>query len=97
MGSEMCIRDSADITIYTSDENYETMFSVPRYVLKGGELVVEDHELRQVVTGKTLSLASRTPDLERVGEMESWLEENYSLKPAHYGIGETEFSRVTRM
>jgi len=87
----------ADITIYTPDENYETMFSVPRYVLKGGELVVEDHELRQVVTGKTLSLSSRTPDADRVGQMEAWLEENYSLKPAHYGIGESEFARVKRV
>jgi len=83
--------------IYTPDKNYETMFSVPRYVLKGGELVVEDHELRHVVTGKTLSLAARTPDPERVSEMEAWLEESYSLKPAHYGIGESEFARVNRV
>ena len=87
----------ADITVYTPDANYETMFSVPRYVLKGGELVVEDHELRHIVTGKTISLASRTPDADRVGQMEAWLEENYSLKPAHYGIGESEFARVNRV
>jgi formylmethanofuran dehydrogenase subunit A len=87
----------ADITIYTPEANYETMFSVPRYVLKGGEFVVEDHELRQVVTGKTISLASRTTDQERIGQIETWLEDNYSLKPEHYGISESEFSRVCRV
>ena len=87
----------ADVTIYSLDENYETMFSVPRYVIKGGSLVVEDHELRHIVTGKTLSLASRNPDADRIGSIEDWLDENYSLKPKHYGIGETEFDRVERV
>lgn len=87
----------ADITIYSPDQDYEVMFSVPRYVLKNGVLVVEDHELRQVVSGDTLSLASRTPDHDRTREFESWLEDSYSLKPAHYGIGETEFTRVKRV
>jgi len=69
---------------------------VPRYVIKGGQFVVEDHELRHVVTGKTLS-ASTSRDGDRVPMIEQWLEENYSLKPQHYGIAEDEFSRVVRL
>lgn len=85
----------ADITVYTPDDNAETMFSVPRYVIKGGQLVVEDHELRHVVTGKTLT-ANVDQDIDRVPVIERWLEQNYSLGPQHYGIGEGEFDRVVR-
>ena len=34
----------ADITIYTDDENRERMFSAPRYVIKAGKPIIEDHE-----------------------------------------------------
>ena len=34
----------ADITIYTDDENREKMFNAPRYVIKDGIPVIEDHE-----------------------------------------------------
>ena len=90
------IGGDADITVYTPDENAETMFAVPRYVLKGGELVVEDHELRQIVKGKTLS-AMAEQDIDRVPVIEQWLEQNYSLKPQHYGIADDEFPRIVRV
>ena len=90
------IGGDADITVYTPGENAETMFSVPRYVIKGGALVVEDHELRHVVTGKTLSVTTDL-DIDRVPAIEQWLEQNYSLKPENYGISENEFDRVVRM
>ncbi len=86
----------ADITVYTPDENAETMFAVPRYVIKGGQLVVEDHELRHVVTGKTLT-ATAAQDIDRVPLIEQWLEESYSLKPQHYGIADGQFDRVVRI
>ena len=34
----------ADITIYTDDENRERMFNAPRYVIKAGKSIIEDHE-----------------------------------------------------
>ena len=34
----------ADITIYTDDENREHMFNAPRYVIKAGKPIIEDHE-----------------------------------------------------
>ncbi len=34
----------ADITIYTDDENRERMFNAPRYVIKAGKPIIEDHE-----------------------------------------------------
>ncbi|HHH44949.1 MAG TPA: formylmethanofuran dehydrogenase subunit A, partial [Gammaproteobacteria bacterium] len=43
----------ADITVYTVDANYERMFAHPAYVFKGGELVVRDGEICNVVCGGT--------------------------------------------
>jgi formylmethanofuran dehydrogenase subunit A len=41
----------ADITIYTPDPDRSRMFSTPRYVLKGGVLVVEEGQLRRAPQG----------------------------------------------
>ena len=43
----------ADVTIYPArPANDEMLFSYPRYVLKGGEIVVEEGEIRAVSEGK---------------------------------------------
>ena len=43
----------ADVTIYPArPENDEMLFSYPRYVLKGGEIVVEEGEIRAVSEGR---------------------------------------------
>ena len=42
----------ADITIYTRDANRSQMFATPRYVLKGGTLVVEEGQLRRAPQGQ---------------------------------------------
>jgi formylmethanofuran dehydrogenase subunit A len=44
----------ADITIYSRDADYAKMFSTPRYVLKGGTLVVEEGQLRRAPAGKRI-------------------------------------------
>jgi formylmethanofuran dehydrogenase subunit A len=44
----------ADITIYSRDTDYAKMFSTPRYVLKGGTLVVEEGQLRRAPAGKRI-------------------------------------------
>src|SRR5438046_9561316 len=44
----------ADITIYTPHENKETMFELPRYVIKSGQVIVEQGEIREPLIGKTL-------------------------------------------
>src|SRR5436190_1198938 len=47
----------ADITIYTPHENKETMFSLPRYVIKAGQILVEEGDIREEHFGKTLHVA----------------------------------------
>jgi formylmethanofuran dehydrogenase subunit A len=42
----------ADITIYDENPASGLMFEHPRYVIKGGEIVVEDGEIRAVSQGR---------------------------------------------
>ena len=46
----------ADVTVYVPDKtgDWSRMFSTPRYVVKGGELVVEEGQLRRAPAGRRL-------------------------------------------
>jgi formylmethanofuran dehydrogenase subunit A len=44
----------ADITVYQRDADIARMFASPRYVLKGGTLVVEEGQLRRAPAGRRL-------------------------------------------
>jgi formylmethanofuran dehydrogenase subunit A len=43
-----------DVAIYNESKDAFAMFSYPRYVIKGGEVVLEEGEIRRVVEGKGL-------------------------------------------
>jgi formylmethanofuran dehydrogenase subunit A len=47
----------ADVTVYARDPDIATMFSTPRYVVKGGRVVVEEGHLRRAPAGQRLRLA----------------------------------------
>ena len=40
------------MTLFNEDSDIARMFSYPRYVLKGGEIVVEEGEIRHIVQGR---------------------------------------------
>ena len=86
----------ADITVYTPHENYETMFALPYMVLKAGELLVEDSELRASAVGKTISTVADY-DHERTAQVENWFDQHYSLRATNYGVGPHEFARLQRL
>ena len=44
----------ADVTIYTRDADVSRMFATPRYVVKGGTVVVEEGQLRRAPRGQRL-------------------------------------------
>jgi len=75
----------ADVTIYTPDPNPQTMFELPRFVLKGGELVIDQGDLRQPVQGKTLHVS---PDYDRDVETDiaDWFERYYSIGFNNYPV-----------
>jgi len=46
----------ADLTIYSRDRDLARMFSTPRFVIKGGVVVVEEGQLRRAPAGRRLRL-----------------------------------------
>ncbi len=44
----------ADVAIFEEEKDVAKMFAYPRYVLKGGEVVIEEGEIRHSVAGKGL-------------------------------------------
>lgn len=77
----------ADITIYTPHENKQIMFEMPRYVIKAGEVIVEDGEIRGAPVGKTLA-AAPDYDVEAEGLIADWLERYYTIRFANYPVGD---------
>ena len=41
----------ADVAIYNENKDVTHMFSYPRYVIKGGEIIIEEGEMRRTVEG----------------------------------------------
>ena len=46
----------ADITVYARDHDIARMFATPRYVIKGGSLVVEEGQVRRAPAGRRLRI-----------------------------------------
>ncbi len=77
----------ADVTIYDEDDDKERMFSTPRYVIKDGELIIEDHEFRADHEGRIIHVApDYDPDIERV--IEPFFEEFYTIRFANYPVAD---------
>ena len=80
----------ADVTIYTPDANQETMFELPRFVIKAGRILVEQGEIREESYGKTLHVA---PDYDRdvEADIQEWFEESYSIRWRNYPVEDATF------
>jgi formylmethanofuran dehydrogenase subunit A len=78
----------ADVTVYAADPDRARMFATPRYVIKAGELVVEDGQLRRAPAGRRLAVrpaydAAVTRDLKRFFDAYATLAfDNYGAAPA---------------
>ena len=46
----------ADVVVFNESKDVTKMFAYPRYVLKGGEVVLEDGEVRDIGDGRTFSV-----------------------------------------
>jgi formylmethanofuran dehydrogenase subunit A len=77
----------ADLTIYEDDPDKEKMFSTPRYVIKDGELVIQDHEFRMDHIGRLLHVAPEyDPAIERV--LQPFFEDFYTIQFANYPVAD---------
>lgn len=77
----------ADITIYEPDDDIEKMFELPRYVIKAGQVIVENGEIREPVDGKLYHVQADY-DREREAEIAAWFNDHYSLSFRNYPVGE---------
>ena len=75
----------ADITIYDTDADKARMFSIPRYVLKAGQVIVEDGELRAWPDGRTL-LAAPGFDPAEEAAIAAWFEASSTIQFANYPV-----------
>ncbi len=68
----------ADIAVYTPEDNYATMFAWPYMVIKSGNLLMENGEFRQAVTGNLLE-SRPSFDQDHGALIEEWFEDRYSI------------------
>ena len=76
----------ADVTVYAPDADHVAMFATPRYVVKGGELVVEEGQLRRAPAGRRLHVR---PGYDRAVErgVESYFERYATVSFGNYPVG----------
>ena len=75
----------ADVTIYTPNNDYQQMFELPRVVIHGGEIVVEQGEIRAHREGKLLHVAP-TYDEAHLSDIQAWFEKYYTVQFANYPV-----------
>ena len=77
----------ADITIYDEQDDKELMFSAPRYVIKDGVAIIEDHEFRTDHYGRLLHVApDYDPEIENT--IRPFFDSYYSVQFDNYAVDE---------
>ncbi|MFM2095464.1 MAG: Formyltransferase/hydrolase complex Fhc subunit [Planctomycetota bacterium] len=75
----------ADLVIYEADDNVEKMFGHPRYVIKGGEVVIEDGDIRETPHGREyIAKPSYDPGTEEF--MRPLFEDRYTMSFENYPV-----------
>lgn len=78
----------ADITIYEEDADKEKMFSAPRYVIKSGNLIIEDHEFRADHEGHVFHVSPKfDSEIEKI--IKPFFESYYSIRFENYAVTDT--------
>jgi formylmethanofuran dehydrogenase subunit A len=74
----------ADVTVYNRNDDIAAMFATPRYVVKAGQLIVEEGQLRRAPAGARFSISPQYD-----GSIESHLKRHFeqysSVSLANYG------------
>jgi formylmethanofuran dehydrogenase subunit A len=76
----------ADVTVYVPDDDRERMFATPRFVVKGGVLVVEEGQLRRAPAGRRLHVR---PPFEKTIErdLKRYFDQYATVSFGNYPIG----------
>src|SRR5918912_1860427 len=83
----------ADVAVYSRDADIARMFSTPRYVLKGGELVVEEGQLRRASAGRRLHVRPGYDDAV-TRDVERFFERYATVSFANYPVAEVRDAPV---
>ncbi len=75
----------ADITIYTPNKNQHEMFELPRYVIKSGQVIVEQGDIRTPVMGKTIHVQP-SYDQGVQKSISDWFDRYYSVRLGNYPV-----------
>ena len=82
----------ADVTIYEEHDDKEQMFSAPRYVIKDGQLIIEDHEFRSDHEGRLLHVAPEyDPEIEQA--IRPFFEDYYTIEFNNYAVNDSYLHR----
>ena len=79
----------ADITIYTPNADIERMFELPRFVIKAGEVLIEQGEIRQTIEGITLQTAPNYDDA-IIPSIREWFDSSYTVQYRNYIVEDHE-------
>lgn len=84
----------ADITIYEEMEDKEEMFTTPRYVFKGGEIIIKDGEILSEPEGKIFHVEPEyDPAIEKV--LRPFFEDYYTIEFDNYAVNDHYLHRHT--
>ncbi|HSB80193.1 MAG TPA: formylmethanofuran dehydrogenase subunit A, partial [Candidatus Methylomirabilis sp.] len=76
----------ADIAVYNPAGDWEQTFAWPRTVIKGGEVIIEDGELRRDLHGRSLYVDPGY-DPAILPEIRQWFSDFYTIEFANYPVG----------
>ena len=86
----------ADVTIYSPQDDIERMFELPRYVLKAGEILVENGEVRRSIDGATLHVRPAY-DEGAIPAIREWFQSRYTVQFANYAVDDDELGEQTEV
>ena len=75
----------ADVTVYSRSSDYAEMFATPRYVVKGGVLVMEEGQLRRAPAGRRLHVRPSYDDAV-LRDLGRWFERYGTIALENYPV-----------
>ncbi len=85
-----------DVTIYAPDDDIQRMFEIPRYVIAGGEVIVDDAQLKQDRAGTTFHVKPDY-DEETIPDIKEWFEDHYTIRFRNYPVGDHYLEGATEI
>jgi formylmethanofuran dehydrogenase subunit A len=75
-----------DVTVYQPDDDLRRMFAMPRYVIKAGEVVLDDTQPRLRVSGRTHVVDLAEPHSDELAPLRDWFGRNATTRFGNFPI-----------